>query len=153
QRLLLEKGDVDIARNLSADQIKGLAGNPDIVVSDHPSADTWYMALNQKDERLAKPQVREALRYLIDYQGMVDTFLKGQFIVHQSFWPQGFFASLDDNPFHLDVAKAKQLLADAGYPNGFEVTMNTGNSSPLIDIAQSVQRTFAEGGVKLNINQ
>ena len=54
QRLLLEKGDVDMARNLTADQIKGLAGNSDVVVNTYPSADTYYMALNQKDEHLAE---------------------------------------------------------------------------------------------------
>jgi peptide/nickel transport system substrate-binding protein len=153
QRLALQKGDVDIARDLTADQIKGLAGDPNIVVSQHPSADTWYAAVNLKDERLKNPKVREALRYLVDYDGMVDTFLKGQFIVHQSFWPSGFFASLDDNPYKLDLAKAKQLLTDAGYPNGFELRLDTFNTSPMIDIAQSIQRTFAEAGIKLNIVQ
>src|ERR1700751_5299247 len=107
QRLALQKGDVDIARDLTADQIKGLAGDKNVVVSQHPSADTWYAAVNLKDDRLKNPKVREALRYLVDYDGMVATFLKGQFIVHQSFWPSGFFASLNDNPYKLDVAKAK----------------------------------------------
>jgi peptide/nickel transport system substrate-binding protein len=153
QRLLLEKGDVDVARDLTADQIAGIAGNKDIVVSAHPSADTWYMALNQKDPNLSKPGVREAIRYLVDYQGMVNTFLKGLFIVHQSFWPSGFFASLDDNPFHLDVDKAKKLLADAGLANGFEVKIDTGNTAPFPEIAQAVQQTFAQAGIKATIVQ
>ena len=80
---------------------------------------------------LAKPKVREALRWLVDYQGMADSFLKGQFKVHQAFWPSGFFASLTDTPYTLDVAKAKELLAEAGYPDGFEVELDAANTSPF----------------------
>ena len=91
QRLQLEKGDIDIARNLTADQIQGLSGNADIKVEPFPKADLYYLGLNQKNEALAKPQVRQAIRWLVDYQGMADSFLKGRFQVHQSFWPSGFY--------------------------------------------------------------
>jgi peptide/nickel transport system substrate-binding protein len=151
QRLVLEKGDVDVARNLTADQIQGIAGNPDLIVEDFPKADLHYLALNQKDERLAKPQVRQAIRWLIDYQGMADSFLKGRFKVHQAFWPSGFYASLTDTPFKLDVPKAKQLLAEAGYPDGFEVELDASNSSPFSDIAQAVQATMGQAGIKAKI--
>ena len=151
QRLLLESGDVDIARDLTADQLASLAGNTDIVVREALGADTWYLALNQSDARLANPKVREAFKYLVDYQGMVNSFLKGRFIVHQTFLPMGFFGSIEDNPYKLDVAKAKALLAEAGYPNGFAVNMVTYNSSPMADIAQSVQQTMAMAGIKIDI--
>jgi peptide/nickel transport system substrate-binding protein len=151
QRLMLEKGDADLVRNLTADQIKGISGNADLVVEDFPKADLHYLALNQKDERLAKREVRQAVRWLIDYQGMADTFLKGRFKVHQSFWPSGFYASLTDTPFKLDVPKAKELLAKAGYPDGFEVELDASNSPPYSDIAQAVQATLAQGGIKAKI--
>ena len=151
QRLMLEKGDIDMARNLTADQIQGIAGNTDLVVEAYPKADIFYLGLNQKDEHLKNPKVRQALRWLVDYQGMADTFLKGKFKVHQSFWPSGFYASLLDTPFKLDVAKAKALLAEAGYPDGFEINLDASNSSPSSDIAQSIQATMAEAGVKVNI--
>ncbi|MBV9523625.1 MAG: ABC transporter substrate-binding protein, partial [Alphaproteobacteria bacterium] len=109
QRLLLEKGDIDMARNLTPDMIKVLGENANLTVSDYPKADTYYLGLNQSVEPLKNPKVREALRYLIDYQGMVNSFLKGQFQVQQAFWPAGFPSALTDNPFKLDVAKAKQL--------------------------------------------
>jgi peptide/nickel transport system substrate-binding protein len=97
--------------------------------------------------------VREALRYLVDYQGMVDSFLSGQFIVHQSFWPSGFFASLADNPFSLDVEKAKALLAEAGHADGFKVEMDAFNISPYVDMAQAIQATMAEAGIDISITQ
>jgi peptide/nickel transport system substrate-binding protein len=152
QRLLIEKGDIDIARNLSPDQIKGIEGNADLVVEQFPKATVYYLGLSQKVEPLKNPKVQEALRWLIDYQGMADSFLKGQFIVHQAFWPAGFYASLEDNPYKFDPAKAKALLAEAGYPNGFDISLDTGNTQPFTGIAQSIQSTFAEGGVKVTIN-
>jgi peptide/nickel transport system substrate-binding protein len=109
------------------------------------------MALNQKDERLSNPKVRQALRWLIDYQGMQDSFLQGQFKVHQAFLPEGFPGALTEKPFSLDVAKAKTFLAEAGYPDGFEMTIDASNSYPSADIAQAVQATMAKAGIRLSI--
>jgi peptide/nickel transport system substrate-binding protein len=151
QLLLLEKGDVDIARNLSADQLATLKTNEDIAIHESLGSDTWYIGLNQSDERLANPKVREALHYLVDYQKMADTFLKGSFRVQQAFLPVGYFGAIVDNRYKLDVPKAKALLAEAGYPNGFEIRMDAFNSSPMAEIVQSVQQTMALAGVKVDI--
>lgn len=151
QRLQLEKGDIDIALNLTADQIAGLAGNKDVAIDPAPKATINYLGLNQKVKELANPKVWEALRWAVDYQGMADTFLKGRYIVNQSFWPAGFFASLEENPYHLDLAKAKQLLVEAGYPDGFTIEFDAPSSAPFNDVAQSIQQTFGQIGVKVNI--
>ena len=153
QRLLLEHGDADIARDLTADQIAGVTGNKDIVVTTVPQATSHYIGLNLKMKELQDNRVRQALKYLVDYDGMVNSFLKGGFKVHQAFWPSGFWAALDDNEYKFDPAKAKQLLADAGYPNGFEINLDSQNSSPGINIAQAVQASMAQGGIKVNIIQ
>ena len=50
---------------------------------------------------------------------MADTILKGIGEIHQTFLPKGFLGAVDDNPYKLDVAKAKELLAKAGLPDGF----------------------------------
>jgi peptide/nickel transport system substrate-binding protein len=151
QRLLLEKGDIDIARNLGPDQIKGLEGNPEIRIHPAPKGGIYYLGLNQKVPALAKPQVRQALKYLVDYDGIADTILKGSMVPHQAFLPIGFLGALADKPFKLDPAKAKALLAEAGYPDGLTLTMDTRNNFPTLDMAQAIQATFALGGVKLEI--
>jgi peptide/nickel transport system substrate-binding protein len=151
QLLLLQKGDIDIARDLQTDQLASIAENKDIKIESFPGSDSWYMSLNTAEEHLKSPKVRQALKYLIDYQGMVDSFLKGKFFVHETFLPQGFLGALDYNPFKLDVAKAKGLLAEAGYPNGFELKLDSPNTSPFTEISQSVQQTFGEAGVKVSI--
>ncbi len=151
QFLLLEKGDIDIAFDLSPDQLASLHGNKDIKIETFVASDNWYFAMNMADERLANPKVREALKYLVDYQGMANSFLKGRFIVNETFLPSGFLGALDYNPYKLDVDKAKQLLAEAGYPSGFELRLDAPNFSPIAEIAQSIQQTFGQAGVKMNI--
>ena len=151
QRLLVEKGDIDIARNLGPDQIKGLEGNPEVRIHSSPKGGIFYLGLNQKHEALQKPQVRQALKYLVDYDGIANTILKGSMEPHQAFLPKGFLGALEDKPFKLDPEKAKQLLAEAGYPNGLTLTMDTRNNFPTLDMAQAIQATFALGGVKLEI--
>ena len=151
QRLMVEKGDVDVARDLSADQIKAVRGNKDLRIEDFAGANTWYLGLNMSEEHLKNEKVRTAIKMLVDYDGMVNSFLKGQFFVQQSFLPVGFFSALKYAPFKLDVAKAKALLAEAGYPNGFSIKLASNNSSPGPEIAQSIQQTMGLAGIKVEI--
>ncbi|MGB5988014.1 MAG: ABC transporter substrate-binding protein [Desulfobacterales bacterium] len=151
QRLLLEKGDIDIARSLGPDQIKGLEGNSEVRIHTSPKGGLFYMSLNQKHPVLSKPQVRQAFKYLVDYQGIADTILKGTMEVHQAFLPKGFLGALEETPFTFDPEKAKALLAEAGHGDGLTVTMDTRNNFPTLDMAQAIQATMAQGGVTLEI--
>jgi peptide/nickel transport system substrate-binding protein len=153
QRLLLEKGDIDIARDLLPDQVAALAATGNFTVQTDPKQTVVYLALSQKVANLANPKVRQAIRWLVDYQGLANTVLKGQYAVHQGFLGKGTFAALEDTPFKFDPAKAKALLAEAGLPDGFAVSFDAPNSSPYIDVAQSLQATFKQGGIRLNIVQ
>jgi peptide/nickel transport system substrate-binding protein len=150
QQLLLQSGDVDMAKNLTPDQVAGLTGDT-ITVETYPQAAVHFLSFNQKVEALTDPAVWEAARYLVDYQGMADSFLKGQMEVHQAFWPEGFPGSLTDTPFTYDVEKAKQILADAGVETPITVTLDVINSTPFTDMAQSLQASFAEAGINFEI--
>ena len=151
QMLLLEKGDIDIARNLEGDQAEALRDNEDVVIREVPKGAIYYLGLNQKNEHLARPEVRQALKYLVDYDGIVATIMKGSATVHQAFLPVGMLGASQEKPFRLDVEKAKDLLRQAGLEDGFKVTMDTRNTSPVIDIAQVLQGTWAQAGIDLEI--
>ncbi len=151
QRLLLEKGDIDAARDLLPEEIAALSTNPEVQISTGVKGTIFYLALNQKNEFLAKPEVREAMKYLVDYQAIADTIVKGKMDVHQTFLPKGFLGELDSNPYSLNVEKAKELLAAAGLPDGFTVTMDTRNTPDVTAIAQAVQQTMALAGITLEI--
>ncbi len=151
QRLLLEKGDIDMARNLTPDQVKGIEGNSDIAVDGHPKGTIVYMAANAGHPILGKDKVVQAMRHLIDYDSMADSFLAGQFVVHQAFWPAGLWGALETTPYKQDVVTARALLAEAGHADGFELTIHTLTNSPFPEIAQAVQANLAKGGIKTNI--
>ncbi len=151
QRLLLEKGDIDMARNLTPDQIKGVQSNSDIRIDGYPKGTIVYMAANGSHPILGKGEVVLAMRYLIDYEAMANSFLAGQFVVHQAFWPGGLWAALENKPYRQEVSKAKALLRQAGHKDGFDVTIHTLTASPFPEIAQSVQADLAKGGIRANI--
>lgn len=150
QRLLLEKGDIDIARNLNPEDVAGASKADGIVIDSDLRGRLMYTAVNQKHPELSKPKVRLAMRYLVDYEGMKNSFLKGQYTVHQAFLPQTYLGALEEKPFSLDIEKAKALLAEAGVGE-FEIEVGVREAQERIEISQSLQNTFAQVGIKLNI--
>ncbi|MGI9373502.1 MAG: ABC transporter substrate-binding protein, partial [Hyphomicrobiales bacterium] len=94
QRLLLEKGDIDVARNLNPEDIAGISGKENLSVADELRGRLMYISFNQKNENLSKPKVVEALKYLVDYEGMQNSFLKGQYTVHQAFLPRTYLGEI-----------------------------------------------------------
>ncbi len=151
QQLLLEKGDIDIARNLDTEQLKSLAGSTDVKLLKKGKGSLYYLSMNVKNPILAKPKVQEALKYLIDYKGLEETVWAGRGQVQQAFLPKGFLGALEDQPFSLNVEKAKALLAEAGYPNGFDIELIVRNKSIRIDTAKSIQTTFAKAGINVKL--
>ena len=151
QRLLQEKSEIDLARKLKPKDLEQVVKNSDIKTTSAAKGTIYYFSLNQKNANLAKPEVREALKYLVDYDAIGEKLIKGIGEIHQTFLPKGILGELDEKPYSLNVAKAKELLAKAGLKDGFSVTMDVRNGQPVTGIAESVQQTFAQGGVKLEI--
>ncbi|WP_342644190.1 ABC transporter substrate-binding protein [Rhodoligotrophos ferricapiens] len=151
QRLLLEKGDVDVARNLGPEEIEAVSANDQIQLQRAAKGTLYYFSLNQKNEILAKPQVREAMKYLVDYDAIADTIMKNLGEKHQAFLPKGFLGAVNDTPYKLDVEKAKALLAEAGHPEGFNITMDVRSTQPIAGMAEAIQQNLAQGGIKMEI--
>ncbi|MFL5255660.1 MAG: ABC transporter substrate-binding protein [Rhodopila sp.] len=151
QLLMLQKGDADIVRNLTPDQLKTVRGNPDFHLTSSPQSGQIYIALNQAVPNLAKPQVRQALKWAIDYDGIATNITPNSYVVLQSFLPQGLPGALTDKPFHKDTAKAKALMAEAGLSGGFSIDMDCPSVQPYPDIAQAIQADLAAIGIKVNL--
>ncbi|MFT4347433.1 ABC transporter substrate-binding protein [Bartonella ancashensis] len=156
QRLLLQKGDVDVARNLTPEASESLRkeGHADVKKILQPAM--FYWGLNMTNPIFANEKVRLAMRYLIDYDGLGETVLKDVGIPRSSFIPIGTLAALDEkegNYFELNLEKAKQLLNEAGYPDGFEANFLTGNTAYSLLIAQSIQDNAAKVGVRIKIER
>ncbi len=151
QRLQLEKGDIDIARNLSPEDLAALASNKSIKTTATPKGTVYYIGMNTKNPNFAKPEVREAMKYLMDYAAIGDTLIKNIGIVHQNFMAVGLLGASKENPYKLDVDKAKALLAKAGLPNGFKVTIDMRTNQPVQGITEAFQQTAKRSGVDIEI--
>jgi peptide/nickel transport system substrate-binding protein len=118
--------------------------------------ETTYMAMNTNDPILGKAKVREAIRYLIDYDGLTNTILPYKGVPRADLVPEGALGALnrkEGQPFSLDLAKAKQLLTEAGHRDGFskKLILSANDINPAI--AQHVATNAAKVGIKLELEQ
>ena len=155
QRLMLEQGDIDFADNIDPADFKALERNPNVKLEFTPSLLISFMMLNMNDPKLKNPKVAEAFRYLFDYQGLETNLVKNWGEVRQTPVPIGVFGALPKSymPYKLDIERAKKLIAEAGYPNGFELELICLNSFPYPDVAQHLQQNAEKAGVKIRITQ
>ena len=90
-----------IARNLTKDQLDALGRNANIKLDKGLKGSIFYISLNQKNPILAKPEVREALKWLVDYDAIEKNIVAGTHTVHQSFLPNGFLGAIEDKPVQV----------------------------------------------------
>ncbi|QGR06646.1 MULTISPECIES: ABC transporter substrate-binding protein [Pantoea] len=150
-RLMMEKGDIDIASNMAIPDVKALRHDPDLTVDAVPKGTIYYLAMSMKDKHFASAKVREAVRYLVDYQGINKSLMAGYGELHQRPIQAGMPATLPDPGYKLDIPRAKALLAEAGYPNGFDTTLRVLADQPFLNIAIAIQSTLMQGGIRAKI--
>ncbi|MGB9097475.1 ABC transporter substrate-binding protein [Erwinia sp.] len=154
RRLLLQQGDADVAYELGADQFDALKKVSSVRVASFPSSLIYYLGFNTQDKEqpaLGNPALWQAARWLVDYQSLSQQLLKGQYQVHQAFLPQGFDGALDNQPFKLDIAKAKEILQKGGIKPGTHFSLTIVNQPPYTDVAQALQASFAKADIQIAI--
>ena len=151
QRLLLEQGDIDIANKLSPDDHIAMADNADITTLTGPSSVIYYMGMNQRTPGLDNPQVIEAMKWLIDYQGMADSLAQGTVSVHQTMIPGGFLGASEYTPYSYDLERAQALLEESGVDLPLTLDIVVWNNATYVDFAQALQATMAPAGIDLNL--
>ena len=151
QRLLLERGDVDVARNLSPEDVAGVRTAGGIKINDEMRGRMMYWAANQKNPMLADPQVIAALKWAVDYDGMADSFLKGQYTPHQAFLPKTFLGALEERPYSLDMDKARTAMAASDHPGCGPIRISVRDAQDRLDIAQSLQNTWGRLGCEVEL--
>lgn len=151
QRIMLDAGDIDVARNLEPGDLEAITADKRFHIASAPKGIIYYFSLNQKHDILSRPEVRQAVKYLVDYDAIQSTLIKGIGTIHQNFLPAGMLGASTEKPFQLNVEKARELLEKAGLKDGFSITMDVRNTQPVTGIAESIQQTFAKAGIKLEI--
>jgi ABC-type transport system substrate-binding protein len=114
---MLEAGDIDVARNLEPGDLEAVSKNAELATTSAPKGTVYYISLNQKNPNLAKPEVREALKYLVDYDAIGSTLIKGIGEIRQTYQAKGVLGALDSNPFNLRRRQG-QGTAGKGRPEG-----------------------------------
>lgn len=157
QAQALETGSVDIAMQLDADTAKAL-DNPDVVTEIVPSFNFIYFAFMPGSEAMKDkltPQVREALTYAVDYDGMIEFTVGGNGNKIAAPIPNGFPGTANLTPRSQDVEKAKAMLAEAGIGDGFTMEAVYPNDNvygvDLNVMMQKLQQDFAQVGVDVSL--
>lgn len=150
-RFMIDRGDVDLAAGMAGPDIEALKKHDNVVVESVLRGAAYYVAVSMKDPRFADRRVRLALRNLIDYKGINQAIMPNYGVGHQRPVMIGLAATLPDPGYHLDVAAARRLLAEAGYPHGFATTIRVLSDPPMINIATSLQATLALAGIEAQI--
>ena len=158
RRALLERGDADISYELpNKDFVELKSAGKLNIVSTPFSNGIQYLGMNVKNAPFDNPKVRQAVAYAVPYQKIVDAVLyglgqpmygKAPGAPTQVAWPQ-------PHQYGTDIEKAKKLLAEAGYPNGFETTLSFDLGFATINepTAVLIQESLGQIGIKTTINK
>ena len=162
----LVSGEIDIMEPVPVQNVDQLKANPKLKVLQGPELRVIFLGMDQKRDELLfsnvkgknpfkDKRVRQAFYQAIDIEGIKRAVMRGASNPIAEMWPQqvnGFAPDLNKR-LPYDPEASKKLLAEAGYPNGFEVTMNCPNDRYVNDaaICQAVSANLARVGVKINL--
>jgi peptide/nickel transport system substrate-binding protein len=158
RRALLERGDADISYDLPNKDFAELRSDAKLsIVSTPYSNGIQYLGMNVTKPPFDNPKVRQAVAYAVPYQKIMDAVLFGLAkpmfgaaadAPTQVAWPQA-------TKFNTDLDKARKLLAEAGYPNGFETTLSFDLGFAVINepLCVLVQESLQQIGIKTTINK
>jgi peptide/nickel transport system substrate-binding protein len=153
----IETGDADIVQDLGREQAQALEGNPDVTLVKANQTQLEYIGMNAKMAPFDKPEAREAIRYAINYDEL-NTLLAGTGKIVQEIIPDGFLGYTGETPFKQDIAKAKELLAQAGVAEGTQIQLTVGSGIATgglenATLAAKIQSDIEKTGLKVNIQQ
>ena len=149
---MLESGQAGIVEGVPPSSASTIASATGLKLVVSPSELERYVGFNVNVKPFNDVRVRQALNYAVNRSALIQVVYDGYAQKPTSPAAPNVTGYSPVVPFyHYDPTKAKQLLAAAGYPNGFNATMVTGNSQTSILLAQAVQSMFAAVGVHISI--
>ena len=152
RRLQVEKGDLDIAWNMLPDQVVELLKNKDVRIERYADNAIEYLGMNATRPHLSDKRVRMAIRYAIDYDGIVNKIMGGAAKQTNTFIPEGFAGYEPRILYKTDIEKAKQLMKEAGV-SGFETNLYHNDATPRPEVGQVIQASLAKIGIKVTLNK
>jgi len=151
--MALESGTVDFVYAVPPPDIPRLEKNPDIQLIYGIPTRAMHVTLNTKWGPLKDVKVRQALNYAVDKNAINERIFKGRAQVMDAPINDRSFGYAKVGPYAYDPVKAKQLLKDAGYPDGFEVTLRYGMGRWLMgdEVVEAVASYLSQVGIKVKV--
>ncbi|WP_374449522.1 ABC transporter substrate-binding protein [Stella sp.] len=150
---LLKRGSVDYAMRLRQREYNEVAKDGNLKLVHHAANFIPYFGMVQTNEIMAKPAVRRALAWAVPYEDIHQKVYGGQGEIIRSITPKIFPNQTDEFwPYRTDLDKAKKLLAEAGYPNGFPMTIAYDKAiSEMEETCTLIRSNFEKIGIKVQL--
>lgn len=153
-RMLLERGEIDMATDLPLDIILSLQGTPGIVVDIVDGMAIQYLAFNCEKDPFNNKVLRQAVAYAIDYDAIIEGVYLGLGIPLRSPIPKPLLGYNETLPvYRYDPDEAKRLLKEAGVEKGLEINFLIAPFTNWQRVAMAVQADLKKIGIKVNIQQ
>lgn len=147
----LLSGDVDIIDKVPYTSVETIESNENLRLDWAEGIRIYYLSTAYTEGPTEDKRVRQAISYAIDTQLLINKLLNGYGKqIAAPVASVNFGSDVDLEPYPYDPEKAKQLLAEAGYPDGFEIEMHT-EPDIYTDIAQAIVQMLDEVGIKVNL--
>ncbi len=129
------------------------ANDPDWVPFIYPQNElnVYYIGLNCSRPPFNNKQVRQAVNYAVDVDAIIDIVKNGNATRANGPIPPGLLDKTSQNKYELNIELARQLLTEAGYPNGFETELWQSQSPDLLYVTEAIQSQLAEVGIVVKI--
>src|SRR5215813_11061502 len=153
----IKTGEIDLTIDVPPDSLDELRKDPNVVVAEANSSAAWYVTLNMRHPILKDKRVRQAMNYAVNKDAIIKDILKGTAIVSTGPMSPVYGPYHEDKMarYPYDPEKAKALLKEAGYPNGFEITFlvpesGSGMQQP-VEMGTVIQAQLQAVGIKAKI--
>ncbi|KAB2336622.1 glutathione ABC transporter substrate-binding protein [Cytobacillus depressus] len=148
---MLQAGEADFIYPVPSEQVKAIDGKDGIVVENGPSIITRYLSMNTMKEPFNDVRVRQAINYAINKEAFLGVVMNGYASELKSvIAPNTQFYS-EQESYGFNVEKAKELLKEAGYENGFNTKVWGQNNSQAVKGMEFIQQQLAQIGIKVEV--
>jgi peptide/nickel transport system substrate-binding protein len=153
----VQAGEVDIVNRLTAEEATTLSSAPNVVVSNYLVPRVYYVMFNNMSTGKGLPtedaKVRQAMNYALDVDGIIKSLFAGYGQRAAGMINAGQLGAGNVEPFPYDPAKAKELLKEAGYENGFTIDMAcpTDAFAAVKEACEAIVSNLADVGISVNL--
>ncbi|KAI3589523.1 Oligopeptide transport substrate-binding protein, GsiB [Cupriavidus sp. U2] len=149
---VMQTGEADFAFSIPFEQAAVLKASPKVDLIDSPSIIQRYLSLNTTVKPFNDPKVRQAINYAINKEALAKVAFAGHAVPADGVVPHGVDYAEKLGPWPYNPAKARELLKEAGYPNGFETTLwSAYNHTTAQKVIQFVQQQLQQVGIKAQV--